>query len=429
MYMNKKIMKFMISFLTLMCVSSLSFSSVQLEVLNTNPTPLIAGDYGDVTIKIINNQINSDDNSLENVELTIPQNPYVTFIESDSKKVSNLRPGEFATRTFRVYVEENTPQGFLSVPVRVKTNNDNSIFYERFYVDGFENRVNLSIGKISATPQLLIKDSTYNSIEVEIFNMGEKDARLTTATLVSVDGEMISSYSFSNQDSIGTIGNGDIKTATFIIDILDIETQIINSQVQISYQEEFETSSFEKVDIILPIRIELSPTPDFSVLNVEQISDFRHETTENIFKVTLENTGSKTAENVRVRVVPDKSYPFIFEESVVYAQSQVKVGETIEVEFKSEVTSGIAKDYQLKLDIESLINFDTFVEDEYITITTIEGEDNFNSNYLLIIFGVIILFTVVIGFNKLRSKNSQKDEDLDDESSNERVKKLRVKSK
>ena len=295
--------------LTLVMSIGSSFSTVQIEVLSTNPAPLVAGEYGDVTIQISNNQISDNDNSVESVEISVSSNPYVIYIESDSKKVSNLRVGEVATRTLRVYIEENTPEGFLSVPIRIKTNNDDSIYYERFYVDGFENRVNLSTSKISATPKLLVKDSTYNSISIEIVNFGERDAELSSVVLEPVEGELRSSYSFSNQDSIGTISSGGVVEAQFVMDILDISTQRIETSLRIEYQEEIETNSYEKMSISLPVVIELSPTPDFEVISVEQISEFRHETTENVFRVVLQNVGTQSAEDVRVRVIPDKSYP------------------------------------------------------------------------------------------------------------------------
>ena len=66
--------------------------------------------------------------------------------------------------------------------------------------------------------------------------------------------------------------------------------------------------------------------------------------------------------------------------------------------------------YQMKskTKFESLINFDTFIEDEYISISTVEGENNFNTNYLYVVFGIIIVFTLFIGYNKFRSNREDK---------------------
>ena len=403
------ILKKILFYVIVLSILPISFSSVLVDVLQTDPAPLVAGEYGDITVQLENVILGESGEDILSLELSISQNPYIMYIQSDGEVISNLQAGQIATRTLRVYVEKNTPQGFFDIPLIIKRGSEELIYEQRIYVEGFEQRVNLSIGKVDATPNILVKDSTYNTLQVEIVNMGQRDAKLVTAYLQTNNDEMIASYSFSEQDSLGTIVSGESVIAEFVVDVLEINSSFIESSISLKYQEEVSSNEFEIVDVMLPFRVELSPVPDFEIVDIEVLSDFRHETTENAFKLVLKNVGLKKANDVRVRVVPDKSYPFIFEEATAYAQSEVNVGEEIEVMFKTEVTSGDAKEYQLRFDIESLVNFDTYIQKEYATITTVKGEDNFNMMYIIIVVLIICGFTGVIGYRKFMGSNEERE--------------------
>ena len=388
-----------------------AYSVIAVEILSTNPSPLIAGDYGDITIKVSNVQAQESDQDYENVYLDVGENPYVRYVESTGKEISRLRVGEVATRTVRLYVEDSTPEGFFEIPVQIRSGGDESIYYQPIYIQGEESRADVHIGKVSSQPQSLTRDSIYNTLQVELINLGEKDASSVLVEMKEQGNDLVASYSYSNSQRVGEITQGEVVTAEFVMDISKDVQDYVETELVVTYREEVTDGTFEVVTKTLPITVDLAPLPDFEVVSVEQISDFKHETVENIVNVVLKNNGNQKAEDVRIRIIPDKSFPFIFEESTIYAQSQVLPGEEVEVVFKTEVTAGDPKDYQMRLVVESLVNFDTHVEDEFISITTTQGEDNFNSMYLFIVFGIIIVFTVGIGLRNyfFSKKHTKKD--------------------
>lgn len=371
--------------------------AVSVSVLSTDPAPLQAGDFADVTVQV-SSGINEQ--RYDELKLSVKETNFIKVISNNEKSWVDFVSGRSATHTFRVYIEENLPTGAVDFSFVVETDTGTFDSEDRVFVQDSDSKPELSIGSIKTTPKELLPDTDDNQITITVQNLGDKDAELVKATLVS-DSELVKpSYSFSLQDSTASIASGEQEELTFTIDLKETTENEIPSQLQLQYRSKTNGGSdYETINTIIPFDLEIIDAPLLKIVEVKQVDSFIGGSTENEVLIGIKNEGNTDAEEVRVRLVPDVSYPFLFELTTQYVSSNIKPGETAYVSFVTEVQdSADSRDYAITAKLESLIGETRYVREDVVSLHTEPGKEVPVKTISIVIISLIILVGAFIGY-------------------------------
>ena len=398
--MVKKLMLFF-----LMLFSAINIFSVDVEVLDTNPSPIVASDYADITLRIsyLDNFDESEKYSF--VEYGIMKTNFITPYDKYTR-VENFETGQTHSKTFKVYFSEEIREGEITLPIYVRTNLGEFTHEETVFIQDSLNAPNIQIGKIETNPNELLKDSLDNKIIITLQNLGEREAELLKAELLINNEFFEESYSYSLEDSISSIDNGEEKTLEFSFDILeDANINEINPTLSIRYRTKKTASdNYEVYEKEIPVKIKLTKTPNIVPIKTEQLDDFKIGSVDNRVKIYIKNIGDKKAEEVRVRVFPDISYPFSFQKLSQYVSFSLDIEEETSVIFETEVfDTGEVRDYPIKVLIESMVGDTRYTQEKEIVITTKENQKTITKDNLgYFIFFFVFLFGSYLGIKRYR---------------------------
>jgi len=407
--MTKSIIK-LLSILTLIIFSASGAFALTTELVKTNPSPVLAGDYADITLRFTNDAIGSS-NTLNDISFNIEKTNYIMPVTSDSNKIKKIQSGEYVTRTFRVFFSSELKQGNIDIPVIIKYNSIQTKTNIQIYVQEGKTAPKLYLGQIQSTPNEILQDSKNNKLNVIIQNLGEIDADLVTAKLIVNKSKIIPSYSYSFEDSVAKIQSGTQSNFKFTIDVKKNIESDVPAKLELRYRAKNAIGNTYKIySKNISFMIQITPAPYIVIQNIEQLSDMALGTTENKLKITLKNLGSQDADEVRIRVVPDISYPFIFEETTQYVSAKIKPNQTADVIFKVEVSdSGDIRKYISTAVIETLVENSRYSREDIFSITTSKSKKVSYNKIAYIIVIAIIIISLTIGFqtylsNKRKTK-------------------------
>jgi hypothetical protein len=377
--------------------------ALQVEVLNTDPSPIVAGEYADITIRFYNEITNNNDNDLNNFYVKIEKTDFILPIYPSIFELSKIKEGESITRTFRVYFSEDLKQGNINLPIIIGYNGleikkDLSIFI----LDSLT-KPDLYIGKIKTIPDELLEDSKNNKLIITLQNLGDKSADLLKANLVVDDTKINPSYSYSMEDSISSIEANSEKDLEFVIDIKKNVSDKVLAKLILRYRTNIGVDSNNYKTYIKEINfsIPISPSPFLVVDSIEPLTDMKIGTTDQKIKVRIKNIGQEDADDAIIRVVPDISYPFIFEKTTQYIGSKIKVGEYADVIYTFEITKDAEiRNYSSKVVLDSLVGESRYSQEDIINIQTIKSDNKISYSTVakLIVF-LILLISLIIGLN------------------------------
>lgn len=377
------------------------------ELIKTDPSPVIAGDYADITIRFTNPS--GAGNEKNNLIFQIGETSVIKSI-GEKEELNKMLSGETVTRTFRVFFSEDLKQGEIDLPIIVKYGENQIKKQIRIFVEEAQRMPEILIGQIETSPSELLQNSDNNKLKIKIQNLGDKSAELLNAKLIPQTNEIQASYSYSFQDSLSSIKGGEEQELEFTLDIIENVQDEIPAKLSLRYRAQKSVGStydiFEKtIDLNIPI----TPAPYLVVEKVEQLSDFSLGSVENKLKVTIKNEGQEDAKEVRVRAVPDISYPFIFEETTQYVSAKIKAGESSDVIFTTEVSEdGEVREYNSIVIIETLVEDSRYSREDSFSITTSPGNKKDNSFYGYLIVGAIVVISVIIGINTYMNRKKGK---------------------
>ena len=395
----------------LFVLSIFSVSSIDVEVLDTNPSPIIADDYADITIRISIEDGISDLNAYSFVEYGVMKTRYINPYD-DYVKVENLNSGETHSRTFRVFFDEKIEEGNITLPIFVRSDRGEFVYEEEVFIEDSLNSPELYIGQIETNPNELLKDSLDNKLTISLQNLGEKDAELVRANLIINNENIEESFSYSLEDSLSEIENGGEESLEFTFDILEeIEVDSLDSTLELRYRAKKSTSdNYEVYEKSIPFKIKLSKTPDIIPTKVEMIDDFKVGSVDNRVKIYIKNIGDKKAEEVRVRLFPDISYPFSFQKLSQYVSFSLDSNEETSIIFETEVfDTAEVRDYPIKILIESLVGDTRYSQEKQIVITTKENKSYITKDNLgYIIFTLVFLFGGYLGLRRFLNSKKPK---------------------
>lgn len=400
-------MKKLIYILLLMLVAlPVVHANFNVELLDTDPAPIKAGEYADITLRYT---ANSDDITRNNVIVKVRKTPYLLPLDESEVMIKKIYPGESVTRTFRVYFSEDLPQGYVNVPFDISYNGIITEAYVEVFIQEGDSNPEMVIGDVEVTPSELLPDTKDNKLTITLQNLGDKDADLVKAELVVDKTKIEPSYSFSFLDNIASVSSGGEGDLQFDLDVNEDIYGEIPAMLKLRYRAEKSVGgNYDIFEKNLSFNIPISNAPYLKVTNVEQLDAFTLGSAENRVRVTIRNDGTEDADEVRIRALPDISYPFAYEITTEYVTSKIKPGEEATVEFKMEVLDKAeVKNYSTTVKIESLVGETRYSREDSITITTSEGSKK--SNYEIAAYGIILVFVIsfYLGYLKIREKRKK----------------------
>ena len=408
--MNQKSKNRLNTIIVMMIISTLfgiaSVNALNYQILSTNPAPVNAGEYADITVKVDTIVTGGESRELKDLELYFKETAFIKPVPGQEVKISSIQTGQTLTRTFRVYFSENIPTGEIPLTMIFKTEN---LFLEQnqmLYVEGGKNNPEIFIGSIKTIPEKLLKDTKSNTIEITLQNLGDKDANLVTATLNSNPDIITESYSFSMQDSMASIKSGDETQFKFVIDIEKTDQLKIPAELNLRYRvkNDFD-NSHSIVEKVLPFNITLVETPWFEIVNVEKETLFQAGTSGNNLILTIENTGLEEGKTIRLRLYPDPSDPFDFDMTSIFVSSSVKENETASFKIPFDILdSALVQEYTINAQFESLVGSNRYIQTERITIEVDSPASSGLNIYLYSLVALTLIVAISIGFFYNRKK-------------------------
>ena len=367
-------------------------TAYRLEILNTHPAPLISGEYADVTIQT---SATHDDGVRENVEIRILETKNIRVLGDDKAIIRNFNVGSTYTTTFRIYIKENLPTANIPIKFEISDRDTKLTTTRDLFIRRGERLPELFIGTVKTIPQDVIRDSKNNLLQLNLQNLGDRSARLLTATLTGED--IKESNAFSLRDSTSSISRGEEKTLEFTFDLDDIDKEKTNLRLLLNYQVEDSQGDYDTITEGIDFELGITQTPQIKIYETEKLNEAQLGRDSNKIKITFKNEGLEEAENVRFRLYPDVSYPLDFTQTNIFVSSLIKPGEMASIIVEYDVLrDGDIRKYPINTEIESVVGSARYTQKDRITIdVTSESTDMFG---LVRNAAIIIAFIIAIYF-------------------------------
>lgn len=398
--MSTKKYVFLLSVLLIITTTGISSSSdvhLSMENMKYEPTPAEAGGYFDIWIKVENL---ATEKYAENVTCELitdypfsldDNQPYSNLLgeESRSRNIGILPPRDQIRLQYRIRVEQDAVDGWNTLRIRCKDEKgDLGWIYQDMAVNVDEG-VNLNVGSMRTEPFDMKADTNDLKLEVTLENNGGTNANSVNAYLEVPDG-FEQSQSYSLQDSVGRIEEGDAKTAVFYLDVDEgVDSGLHKANLSVEYHSN-NNDVVEDYEIDLDVR----PTPNFEVRDIGVTPENLGQGDEDVeLRFKVKNHGDD-AESVSARMFTDSDQDIDFEENYDYV-GNLDSNETGEAVFKFDVEEDAdIKDYILDLEIRYVDGNDVKIDSESVRIS-VEEERRIMINelllYILPLIGVIFL--------------------------------------
>lgn len=277
-------------------------TNLEMEVLQTEPVPLQAGEYADVWVRVTNTGNAEASNPTFEVINEFP------FQATDKKKWSprgGLQPGASYDMRIQVKVNENAVFGNNSLKIRKSSNNETFIT-EQIPLQVRTDDRSLVVSDLSF-PQR-VEPGSSSQMKITLENQANSYFRNIDVSL-NVDGLPVAPQETSRK-RITSIGSEESKTASFTLNVdQDAENRLYQMPIEITYQnqagQEFTTTQTTGVSV--------GGYPNIDVAIDE--SDIR---TEGRGTVTLRilNRGEGQARFAEVNLEESKQYEILSQDSI-----------------------------------------------------------------------------------------------------------------
>ncbi|MFT4326006.1 MAG: COG1361 S-layer family protein [Candidatus Woesearchaeota archaeon] len=390
-------MKSKVLVLGLFIVMLSSLVSARLTILDTNPSPIITGDYADITVQFRGNAAFGS-NYEEGVSFYIKETDFIKPISSPFV-IQRLYENQIVSRTFRVFFSSDLPSG--EVPIVLVEDRGSGVTIEHIatiIVQGSLQQSDLRIGTARSIPNRLISDTDDNVITLTLQNIGDRTAELLQVTLVS-DG-IEESYFNSLQQTMPRLEGGEQAELSFDFNIPRTNYSVIPAMVEIEFRERDPLNrQFERKTVSLPLDIRLSETPFFEIVSITPQQTFQAGTRGLEAEVTVRNINPRDGENVRMRLFPDPSSPFDFDRTTYLVSPELREGEESSFMLSFDIlSSATVQDYVVLVEIESTVGQNRFVQRERLVIPVEKAQGStLQQNAVFLGIGFIVI-AAIIGF-------------------------------
>lgn len=397
-------MKQRLALATLIIVALIPASTaITATVLSTDPAPAEPGEYTDVTIRL---EARSGEDPLTDATLRPVRSDLIRPVD-EPQTYSSIQEGDVITKTFKLFIADDAPEGDLPLFFRLTSDNQNITFERSLRVTSALDRPELRIGGTETTPREIVRDTDDNELSLTVNNLGDDAAKQVTAELVAQDG-FTPSYAYSLRDTAASIPANGEHMFTYAFDLDDEEREAIQTELQLEYREDSTDGTGEIEQTTLDLTIPYANAPFLTVTDVTTADGFRPGSVGNELRVTVANNGSGDAEEVRVRLFPDISYPFLFDTTTQYVASNLEPGENATAVYEVEVENDAAtRDYPVTTELESLVGSQRYEQEDTVSIP-VRGEPTSTYGWLpYAAAAAVLLLAVIIGvYQKTRRHSS-----------------------
>ncbi|VVB55762.1 Uncharacterised protein [uncultured archaeon] len=286
-------------------------SRIQANFMSQDPDPADAGNDLDLRWQIYNSLSIPTDHLRFRLDAGYPflfeagDSPDKDFGPSAGTSDNQI----FYVLHYKLRVADNAIKGTYNVTLNWDTGNGYTKKEFPIYVD--PKKADFVVGALVTSPEKLIADTKEAKLSVDINNIGKGNAENVKIKLLLPEG-FNSSYSYSDEDTLGIIPKDGSKTATFYADVDEnIKEGNYLATLNITYKDENDQSATYRTNT-LGLNIPIKPAPHLIVENVTTTPVSLKAGSTSEIHITVKNTGNKKADSVSMRVFKDTSQPFEF---------------------------------------------------------------------------------------------------------------------
>lgn len=288
-------------------------SRIQANFMSQDPDPADAGNDLDLRWQVVNTISGTTDTLKFHLDADYP----FLFEAGDSPdkdlgaSAGTNEKDIFYVLHYKLRIADNALKGTYNVTLNWYTGAGWTKRDFPIYID--PKKADFVVGALVTSPEKLIADTKEAKLSVDINNIGKGNAENVKIKLFLPDG-FNSSYSYSDEDSLGIIAKDGSKTATFYTDIDEnIKEGNYKAKLEISYKDVNDDSATYRTKT-LELNIPIKPAPHLIVESVTTTPINLMPGSNSEIRITIKNTGNKKAESVSLRVFKDASQPFEFSE-------------------------------------------------------------------------------------------------------------------
>lgn len=212
-------------------------SNIDIELKNTEPTPLQTSEYADVWLEVRN----TGSSEADNLEISFNEN-YPFSVERGDRKnwsIPELIPGDTYQLHLQTRVDNNAVQGNNTLNFDVETPGVG--FEEKVPVEVRSDRNVLSVSQIEF-PEKTAPGST-NQMQLELENLASGQLKNIQVSLDTSSENLPLATSGSSQKNLASIDAGDTETLNYSLSIDEsAENSVYKLPIQISFENEAGTS-------------------------------------------------------------------------------------------------------------------------------------------------------------------------------------------
>ncbi len=407
--MKKRIKNMVILLLIVFCISGtgLVFATDEREIPYTrevlmyqDPDPAEPGKILELRFKVTKHGSDPIENLTYKLETEHPFSIYPGH--SKIKNVGWWRASgdkHHYTLYYKLLVDENATEETHTIELLKRYNESQSWRSKEYDIRvGESEDTNLQLGSIRSRPKQLKSDTEDAEIDIEIQNIGNKNAENVKIALEQIDG-FEPSYTYSHEDMLGIIPFGESRTGTLYFDIEeDLPSGPHEGILTVNYKEKGKNDYRERQ---FPVILQLKSRPEFELISAEPNQFSGGEKGE--VRITVKNKGQKKAESVSVNSFKDITQPFEFKERTDFIGT-IEPGETGEAVIAFDIDrEAVTKEHILEIEIRGIDGSDVIVEQKQIRIN-IEERESPEIPLEIIIISALALILIVLGIYLLFRK-------------------------
>jgi hypothetical protein len=326
---------------------------VQANFMSQDPDPADGGKDVDLRWQIVNTMSSPIDNLKFHLDADYP-----LLFEAGDSPDKDLGPSAgtndnqvFYVLHYKLRIADNALKGTYKVTLSWNTGEGWTKKEFPIYIDS--KRADFVVGALVTSPEKLIADTTEAKLSVDVNNIGKGNAENVKVKLILPEG-FNSSYSYSDEDSLGIIAEGGSKTATFYADVDEnIKEGNYPAKLEITYKDENDVNNSYRTEN-LELNIPIKPAPYLIAESVTTTPENLTAGSKADIHIRVKNTGNKKAESVSLRVFKDASQPFEFNEKSDFV-GKLEPGESGEAALGFTVDANAApKKYLLDVELRGI---------------------------------------------------------------------------
>ncbi|MCB9362113.1 hypothetical protein H6504_01635 [Candidatus Woesearchaeota archaeon] len=311
-------MKRLLSILLLLAaLVPVAHAELVLDSIQYDPAIIAAGDEVDIIVQFHDEETALQYSPEEQKDMTFKvlleaddslTGKYVTLVDAEGDDTQwRFISGGFFSKVFTVKVANNAPAGNYEFRLVGQWYDKGKPLdyqrYLRFKMPVKKEGIILDVATLTTVPAEVRPGDNYVKILTRVENTGQKDAKSIEIDLELPEG-IEASYTNNNRVWIGRLNAGESKEVTFFV---DVDEYLVDAVYQVTYKFSYldlDDNQYSKQSSV-PFLVKPRPYLEVVAYNGSGLAGASGK-----LYVTIENTGSESAEAVDVRLIKQNSQPF-----------------------------------------------------------------------------------------------------------------------